>query len=187
MSTPTLSRKRATPQEKYLATNSTAAAFTYSAGGRTTLDVTTIVMKDGMRGIRLTPYGAGSDNQTFDFRVWLVRRPTGTTGSIAELALYGAGSATLSAAVGSATDLLGTSERFVDTCTWTPATTATTPKGIGSLVEANNGLGTSYVYSPANDTPAILSIPDLDGAPEVLIDFDMTGATAANFLIEQTP
>lgn len=182
--------KRLSTQGKYLSTNSTASAFTYTAGGRTTLasgSVTTIKLPDGARGVRLVPYGEGSDNTTFDYRVWLVRRPAGATGGVAEIEYYGGGTATLSTAVGSSTDLVGSSERFADTLTWTVGTTATTPKGIGALIEASNGLGTSFVYSPADNTPASLTIPDCGGAIEVLIDFDMTGATSGNFLVETGP
>lgn len=182
-------RKLASTQTKMLSTNSTASAFTYTAGGRATLgtSVTTIKMNAGSRGLRLVAFGEGSDNTTFDYRVWVVRRPRGSTGGTCEIAYFGGGTATLSTSVGSSTDIVTSSERFADTLTWTVSTTATTPKGIGALVEASNGLGTSWVYSPADNTPAVLSIPDLDGAIEVLIDFDMTGATSGNFLYEFTP
>lgn len=200
----TATRKAGNDQERYLGTSSTQGSFALAAGRTTTSPEVAstrrlVTLGPAFRGLRLQFFGTGSDNTTFDYRVWIVRkglnsRPYHTPGAAPgygdwSLEYFGGGTATLSTAVGAAASNVPvlSSERIADTLTWTVSTTATTPKGPGASIEASNGLGTSWVYSPADNTPAWLSIPDLDGAPYVLIEFDLTGATDANCVFEPTP
>lgn len=202
-----LTQKQGNEQVRYLATSSTQTAFGLAAGRTTTNPESTTAANErrvvwvgtGFRGCRVHICGTGADNATIAFRVLLVRRGLSSDGAREwvpsaskgdwSLEQYGAGSATLSTAVGAATTgvpVLST-ERIADTITWTVSTTATTPTGPGALIEASNGLGVSFVYSPADNTPAFLSIPDLDGAAGFVIEFDLGTATSANAVVEPTP
>lgn len=200
-------QKRADDQRRYLSSNSTQTAFELTAGrsasspasSTTAHERDIVALGDGFRGARIQVFGAGSDNQTINGRVWLVRRGMASDGSFNpgatspkgdyELEFYGSFVATLSAALGgqaSGAPVLST-ERIADTIVWTLGSTSTSPKGVGTLIESNNGLGTSYAYSPADDTPAKLSIPDMDGAYGFVIEFDLGTATSANAVVERTP
>lgn len=198
----TATRKQSNDQERYLATSSAQGSFSLAAGRTTTSPESAntraiIATGAGFRGMKFQFFGSGADNSTFDYRVWIIGRGLGSgrqwnpSGSLGDWSLtyYGGGTATLSTATGAAasgTPILS-SERIADTVTWTIGTTSTTPKGVAGLIEASNGLGVSWVYSPADNTPAWLSIPDFDGAWGVLVEFDLTGATAANCVVEPTP
>lgn len=151
-------------------------------------------------GTRMQLFGSGADNATINaFRVWgvsayvasgtvLSRQPA--PGEIIAIELFhvGQGTATLSAAVGaSSSDLLSTSERLADTITWATATSATTPSGPQTQIEANIPIGYCAAYSPAGDAPALLDLPCI-GHPNAtwgwLIEFDVGTATAANAIYE---
>jgi hypothetical protein len=41
------------------------------------------------------------------------------------------------------------------------------------------------VHSPADDSSACLFIPELGNASDIIVEFDMTGATSGNCLIER--
>ncbi len=142
-------------------------------------------------GARLTPFGEGADNSTFDFRVftYFVEKPT-TDSSIEDeyvnVQYFGGGTATLSTAVGAGSSLLSGSERVADTATWTLGSSSTTPKGVGESVETARGQGrASAAWSPADNTEAYVDVPEFGGAAGLIIDFDLTGATAANMLVER--
>ncbi|MGL4553972.1 MAG: hypothetical protein ACRC33_22660 [Gemmataceae bacterium] len=111
----------------------------------------------------LIPFGAGSDNTTFDMQVigW---RKLGTSGLWVPTIL-GQFSCTLSAAVGVDGYEVDDTERLADTVT----------SGIG------NTNVDQIVTSPANDTPASILI-DVKGCRKVEVVFDMTGATSGNAL-----
>ena len=191
-----------TNQRRYASTSKTSASFTLAAGRalKSTLDASytlfplgTVRRQGGdsrFAGLRLTMFGAGSDNQTFDYRVFVgfIENPDDPVeAQVVSVFYLGGGSATLSAAVGvSGSSLLATSERVADTLTWTLGSSSTTPKGIGETIEASRGQGrASAAWSPANDSEAFVDIPELGGAAYLILDFDMTGATSGNALVEE--
>lgn len=114
------------------------------------------------RTLKLVFYGAGSDNDTFDARLYGVAYANGLYVYVPLLQV----SCTLSAAVGVASATVTNSERFADTI----ATPALGQGGIDVVVT-----------SPANDTPAHLLV-DVQGFSYLALDFDMTGATSGNAL-----
>ena len=191
-----------TNQRRYAATSKTTGAFALTAGralkstldaGYTLFPLGTIRRAGGddrFAGVRLTMFGAGSDNQTFDYRVFVgfIENPTDPLeAQVVSVFYLGGGSATLSAAVGvSGSTLLAATERVADTLTWTLGSSSTTPKGIGETIEAARGQGrASAAWSPANDSEAFVDIPELGSAAYLILDFDMTGATSGNALISE--
>lgn len=188
-------------QRRYLADNSTSTGFTLTAGRDTLANLQgsdftffplgTIRRQGGdsrFSGVRLTAIGDGADNSTFDYRVFVgfIENPDDPIDEqVVSLFYMGGGSATLSTAVGVGSDLMSASERAADTLTWTLGASTTTPKGIGETIETARGQGrASAAWSPADNTEAFVDIPELGGAAYLVIDFDLTGATGANFLIE---
>lgn len=129
------------------------------------------------RGLRLFFCGTGADNSTFDYKIWLISTTTEflaiPTDFIREL--YGSGTATLGTALGLATAF--STDRIADTLTWTASAACT-------ALEAAFGLGSSDKYSPASNGIASLFIPNLPGSG-IQIEFDLTGATAANAVIQR--
>lgn len=191
-----------TNQRRYATTSKTSTAFALAAGralkstlesSYTLLPLGTVRKQSGddrFAGVRLTMFGAGSDNQTFDYRVFVgfVENPSDPVeAQVVSVFYVGGGSATLSAAVGvSGSTLLSASERVADTLTWTLGSSSTTPKGIGETIETTRGQGrASAAWSPANDSEAFVDIPELGGAAYLILDFDMTGATSGNALVEE--
>lgn len=175
-------------QIKYLSTNSTSSSFAATANGRVATapsNMHSVGAGSGekFRGLELTPFGSGSANQTFDYKVWVVKRgyPTfnGSTAADYDQFLWCSGTVTLGAKAGVATsggptssDLLG------DTITVTPSAYCS------ASVSAYGGIAPS-AYSPADDTEARLFIPDVGDASDIFIEFDMTGATSGNFMVER--
>lgn len=175
-------------QIKYLSSNSTSSSFPATAAGRvatapSNLYSTGAGSGEKFRGLELTPFGAGSANQTFDYKVWVVKRGfsnfNGSTPADYDQQLWCSGTVTLGTKAGVATsggplstDLLG------DTITVTASAYAT------ASVAAYGGLLPS-AHSPADDTEARLFIPDLGDASDIFIEFDMTGATSGNFMAER--
>ena len=142
----------------------------------------------GYRGLILTPFGTGADNATFELKVWRVRRGLGADNRVTdwELSLFGFATCTLGTAVGVAGGVVVAAEKFCDTVVWATAPGARPYLGAGSALETAFGPGPAGADSPANHTAGRILIPDLFDAWGVLIEFDLTGATAANCLIEQT-
>ena len=185
-------------ESKVLATNSTAAAFALTEGFS---DITTLraagygivplgefsTQNDANNstvpsysGVRLRAFGVGSDNTTFDVRVWAYTPSGGTKGYVT---LVGAASATLSTLFGTDGTAIASANRIADTLTFTLASSATSPTGpwsdIYSALVANVG-----IYSPANNTSAFIVLPELGSATYLIFDFDMTGATSGNVAVE---
>lgn len=172
----------------YLASNSTSASFPATTAGRKTTPSGSTLFSLGPgygvrhRGVEMTPFGAGSANQTFDYKVWVVKRGYASlNGAASDISqqLFCSGTVTLGATAGVATsggpkstDLIG------DTITVTLSAYGT------AVVAAYNGLSPS-VFSPADDTEARLFIPELGDASDIFIEFDMTGATSGNFMVER--
>ena len=128
--------------------------------------------------------GTGADNSEGDCRVYLGEADVArgvvlpTYIGLAELVL-GTSTLTLTPNERSTT----VSARFADTLTWTPATSATTPKGAGEELLAHFGsdIPTSD-YSPADNTSAHLMI-GLYGRRFLLLDFDRDTATAMGAVV----
>jgi hypothetical protein len=183
---------RGTPMQRLMATNSAVGAFALAAGRALFTSLPNFIgmgtQKSRLRSLEILPFGTGNDNTTFAYRVWRVKFSDGATlgGSgrpvAVHLDLLGSGVATLSAASLATNDELATSpERLADTLTWAIATSSTTPKGLGDTLETVHGVDAA-AYSPADDTPARLVIPDCFDADGIVFETDLTGATGANAL-----
>lgn len=201
-------------QRRGLSANSTQASFTLTAGryaiSRTTVggvatitdgtNVHQIVPMDIFRGMRVGFGGVGANNDTADYRLYAVnfglllgkRNPIADLSDAADCDVvpYLTGSITLGTKTGITGDLglyLST-EKIADTVTATLASTATTPKGIGSDSETARQLGTTGAYSEANNAGgAKVLIPDFGGNQAFLIEFDLTGTTTSmNFDHDRT-
>lgn len=202
---------RSSGQIQYLAANSSQSAFSITAGRFTDFGLTSnAFVKAGnanhrletmgdWRGVRLGLNGAGADGTTFDYRLWAamvcftrpVQEGHGGVGSgvdEVELALWAYGTATLSAMLISASGgRVPANNRIADTVTMTVASDATASKGVGQPFIDGYQLGQTVVYSPANDTPAFLVVPDFgSGVHGFILEFDMTGATSGNATLEKT-
>lgn len=164
-------------QVRVLSSDSTATAFALAAGRKLASDIAGKVFpmrrSNGSlraRGYQIQIVGTGADNSTGSFRLWRVNY--GPSGYDAELTLQASCTFTLSAAVGLGTDsaknLVLASERYADTLAYTVATAATTPKGIGDLIVTATGAAAAQVFSPTNDTPALIIVPDAGDCDAIL-------------------
>jgi hypothetical protein len=121
------------------------------------------------RGAMCMPVGEGAADDVVSYRLWLADAmalragPRNTISGRVSLALLGTGTFTLSTMTGAAGDPVTDLMRYADTLTYVPATSETTPKGAGSMILAALTETEVQVYSPANNTPARLVIPDLGG------------------------
>ncbi len=174
----------------YLSSNSTQAAFALSTttGHERTLAEPSNLFSVGpaqgnrYRSVKITPFGVGADNSTFDFKVWAVHRSfSGINGATLdyEKRLLCTVTATLGASVGVAASGITSANRLADTLS-APTVTSYCTK----MVAAFGGLAPS-VHSPADDSSACLFIPELGNASDIIVEFDMTGATSGNCLIER--
>lgn len=175
----------------YLSSNSTQAAFALSTttGHERTLAAPSNLFSLGpaygprYRAVVISPFGVGSDNTTFDFKVWAVHRGfRNVNGEVLdyEKRLICTCTATLSATLGVASTYGPTSaNRLVDTIS------APTITSYATKMCAAYGGQTPSVHSPADDSQACLFIPELGNASDIIVEFDMTGATSGNCLIER--
>lgn len=209
---------KSTGQRRYLTTNSAQTAFEITAIRRTLVNTSgvlslvdnggsfeashQVVLLGDYRGARIQMFGTGADNDTANYRIWLVRglyssgatydMPEASKCLDVELVPYIAdtSTATLSTVLGIGTVAPQplTSERFADTLTATLSSTATTPPGPATDLEAAYALGSARAYSPAaNASAAELYIPDFGaGVMGFIIEWDLTGATGMNALVELT-
>lgn len=127
---------------------------------------------DRFRGGVFIPVGSGNENGTFNYRLWLVDAFGPPHRSRVLPALLGFGTATLSALEGAGE--VDDGLRYADTLTWTLATGETTPDGPGSLLLAGATALEVSVWSPGDDTPARLIVPDMGGGWAVA--FEVSGA-----------
>lgn len=110
------------------------------------------------RTIALFPFGTGENDASFNFRIYaafLMNPPTlpGQIEPCAHLFHIASGSATLSTFIGANGGPIGANERYADTLTFATETYGT---------QLFNHAGTTFaVYSPANNTPAFLTIRGL--------------------------
>ena len=183
-----MSNQKSSGQERYLATSSASTAFSITAGRTATVPANLIPLGVTL-GTELTFFGEGADNSTFDARVWGVKvgRSAGVAGPADyELGLLFSATLTLGTAVGASVNAPVTpSEKLADTCVLTLASGATTPAGPGTLAQTVWSIAAVTAYSPADNTFARIAMRDLGQLFGLVIDFDLTGATAANCLIEQ--
>lgn len=174
---------------RYLATSSTATAFTYTAGARLTAPPANVIPMSRNLILNLIFMGAGADNSTFDYRVLGLMRCTDATGAIDTvtylLVNLGVGTCTLGAMVGSTggTAILST-ERLADGVTWTISSETSAPDGPMTDIETAYSEGTSQAYAPADDTFGMLILPACGRFEGIVVDFDLTGATSANCLYD---
>lgn len=195
-----------TPPRRLLATNGTQGAFSLSPGrvapSSLTGDLAPLwfpgAPAEGIRYSRaeLVAIGTGADNSTFDFKIWLLKGvktgPLATDWTDAYLKLLGAGTATLSTLTGASGSIVSsTSERYADTLTLNIASesgagTVASPAGAGrKLLDARGAIDPQvYVHPTANTEPARIIIGNLCDADGLIIEVDLTGATAFNWLVE---
>ncbi len=150
-----------------LASSDTSTSFTAKAA--TTTQPTTNIITPPPIGtgvpnlLQLIFFGTGSDNDTFDYRVYGYSK--GDTLWIPSL-LVG-GSATLSTSVGVASALVTNSYRFADTLD----------------IDFGNSNVSAEVVSPGSGSEEIASLVlDMRGHKLIQLAFDRTGATACNAL-----
>jgi hypothetical protein len=144
------------------------------------------------KGLRLTPFGTGSNNTTFQYRFylgWNVLRSDGTVDHVQVSPLL-FGTATLSSSLTppSGSTVFQTGDVRADLVTVTGTSATTSPKGLYDAYFQALG-GVILVYSfPPNDNlnDAQIVIPDLYDADFWFID-DITGgsATSMNWLVER--
>lgn len=182
------------PRLRYLPTNSTQTAFgqivpgnAVAFAGANAASHKVFLLGDA-RGMIMRFFGTGTDNTTFDYRVWglnIIDETESPSDFIAEY--YGGGTVTLTANTGAATDTIVTSsDQYADALTFTLATTLTSPAGPATVFQTAFDLGDATVYSPADDTNiAALCIPNFPFRACV-VEFDLTGATSANCEIQRT-
>lgn len=162
--------------------NSAQTAFSLTAGRTLTKPQGLILMGEGPngprpRGLDMILFGTGSDNTTFDMKLWGVNVTLNAdNGQIEdyELKLLLTISCTLCATFGVGSTCIKTTDRLVDTLS------ALTPTSyLSALVAAFNGVSASF-DSPANDSGATLFVPDVGDIYGFVPEFDMTGALTAN-------
>lgn len=164
-------------QTRVCKTNVTATAFALAAGRVLASDINDRVfsMRRSNGGIMARGYqfqviGSGADNSTGSYRQWRVQY--GPSKYDAELTLQSTGTFALSAAVGVGTEagknLVLLAERYADTLANTVATNGTTPKGIGDLIVTATGAAAAQVYTPQNDTPGMVIVPDAGDCDAIL-------------------
>ncbi len=181
-------------QSLYLPTsNSTQAAFSLSAGrntGQAFDDPLRLIALENEQGIDIEFCGAGNEDSTIDYKVWCLKSPRvdgpAMNPSAGSLYLFGSGTATLGTQTGIGTyfesnfNATGETLKFADTLTFTLA-------AWGTYVVNTFQLITPTAYSPTGNAVACLTLPLLGRVcNSVVIEFDLTGATAANAMVSLT-
>lgn len=120
------------------------------------------------RGVRIWPYLNAGANDDVAYRLYAMMpfaAGDGRTPAMYSLVLLGSGVFTAGTATGVAGALVDDTHLWCDTITWTKATAGTR---IFDALQAAD----AQVYSPANDTPGFLQVPDVGGAAFLVIDID---------------
>ena len=190
------------PQQRYLDTDSTQSALSLTAGRKAVTTtggkmfvgsstVHRIVPLDGARGVTIQFFGTDAANEIIaNAAIWGVTFPTFSgatvpnqsfaTAAYCDLLLFGtAATITLGTAAGvDSGDLVPATSFIADTiATWT----------INTGSESVYGLGTTGEYSPADNTPAYLSIPNFGAFVHgFVIEFDMNTSASGNALYTLT-
>lgn len=169
----------------------TQAAFVLAAGRvlRSSLENYRPIKLGGLRGPRhrgvtIVPFGRGADNATFTYRLYGVRGTQLRDSVSAEnqgldvsLLLLLDGTITLSTLTGVATGLITTSDRMADTIT---------PTKSAYLEHLETVFGQEVtVFSPADNTPAEIAIPDAFNFSDLVFETALGTATGANALVEK--
>lgn len=188
---------RQTDLVRYLPTNSTAASYVVSEGlfALSTVNALAvpIIPMNGYRGLpEVSFFGTGADNATFVYTIYTVERVTQTNNAgspqgvsaldpLMEVRNLLSGTATLSTMVGpSASGIVITSgERVADNVG------TLSISGWGGQVQAMYGTTISSL-SPANNTRALITIPDIGSVYGIIIDLQKATATAMNALYRLT-
>lgn len=150
------------------------------------------------RGVEVTFFGVGADNATINYRAWRVKHGFNpysayfsSQPSEYDFDLICTGVATLGN-VGVGNDELDSLDAYfaipvdnkiADTVTCVLATTGTTPKGISGILSAQYGAPDPAAFSPANNTPGKLIIPDMGGG-DLYLEIYVDTATSCNALVE---
>lgn len=175
------------PSTKVSATDSTEADFLYSAAGVYTAAYTSVTVGEvtahNAQVAVVSFVGTGANNSTFECQIWArvpVASATGALDKAFFLQPVGLATCTLSTATGDAlSTALPATYRIADTITWVPATTATSPAG--NYTDLCTALGTTTgTVSNGSNTPASLILPLSAECSELVFDFKMGTATAAN-------
>jgi hypothetical protein len=175
----------------YLSSNSTQASFSLTEGRAamasppaSPLNFYSMGPASGKRyrGVTITFFGAGSATQTYDYKIWSIRRGLSAPGGVSvdyEKILYCSGTATLGTQTGAVSNGgIRTTDLIADTLTVTASAYAT------KTVSAYGGVA-PFVFSPGSNGIARLYVPELGNSSEIIVEFDMTGATSGNCLIEK--
>lgn len=178
-----------TPSEKrYLATSTAGAAQAFTAG-RKALPWASAATNPiaGITGSARVSFFGTINNATCDVHIWGVVFG-GRAGKLeTDMRMEYLGKAAIvignTAGAGGTDAPVSSSELMADTITWTPSTTATTPKGPMSVLETAMNEGVSAAYSPANDTPAHLVIPSLGRFHGLIFEFAVASSGLVNALI----
>jgi hypothetical protein len=184
-----------TPMQRLLASSSTQNSWVLAAG-RTLLSSLTAGMgriglggaTNRLRTVEIVPFGTTAAAQTFSYRVWRLKHNNPGHGNgrpvSGFLDLLYTGTATLgTGTLVAGDDLLSTGELLVTTLTGAAASSSTSPKGAGAILEAAHNTGVQ-VLSPGDNTPAKMVIPDCFDADELVIEFNRgSSAATANALV----
>lgn len=136
------------------------------------------------RGLNAIFFGTDQANETGSARLWWLKHIRNPSGKLQNddtliMHLFGSVAITLGAETGIADgQIVDDNYLFADTLVWTLATTSTSPKGIGGVIEAAVESPGAAVYSPANDGVAELAIPDLGNPDFILWEFNRGGSAA---------
>jgi hypothetical protein len=142
---------------------------------------------DRQRTVTIRPVGTGSDNQTYETRIYLRRRTFSNSGDgtnertanqvlDGSIVLLGTMACTLGTGLGKTGGVISASVRTVDTLVFTPSAYATHLQTAFSASIAT--------HSPADNSQAEVVLPDAFGAYELLFETVLGTASGAAFLIE---
>ncbi|MCC7185772.1 MAG: hypothetical protein IT185_05995 [Acidobacteria bacterium] len=127
---------------------------------------------DGFRGTRWAFFGTAGDNSVHDYVVygaWKVKADT-IAGCQYLLAPLVFGKFTLSTQLGTSGGLVTASERFADTITQTKTTKVSVPIGPGDQITQAMVGANPIEWSPGDNTPGWLDVPDLGNPTHVFMD-----------------
>lgn len=134
-------------------------------------------------------YGDAADNSTHDYRVWvaLLLEGSAVDDRVYLLKMICTGTFTMGAKTGRTSGgAVKTTDRFADTIgAPTLGTTGTSPKGSGDTINTAFGGTSPTVDSPADDTVAVLYLPELGNPAAVIFDLKMATAVGGNVLFSR--
>lgn len=175
---------RARPLFKARSANATSSGFTAKsaavfrgtpAGDPDAMPNTNCIRLAGTGGrlsswLRVFPYGLGSNDNTFDMRIWGWNRIVSAGAPLFFPFILGQFSCTLSSFTGVAGSPLLATELPCDTISITALI------GEATMTADTTRAGSTWLYTPANNTPAWVQLR-LWGAEFIEFDFDQTAGT----------